>query len=53
MYYAKMTIPRVSDHYKLYVYRSRNAEDINTIAKVKELSPVLGLNTSYMTDQGM
>lgn len=49
MYYAKMTIPRVSDHYKLYVYRSRNAEDINTIAKVKELSPVLVIDESIAT----
>ena len=49
MYYSKITIPRMSDHYKLYVYRSRNAEDINTIAKVKTLHPILTIDESIAT----
>lgn len=31
----------MSDIYKLYVYRSKSAEDINTISKVKALTPIM------------
>ena len=41
MYCAKLTIPKMSDNYKLYVYRAKNAESINTIAKVRTLKPIL------------
>ena len=40
MHCVKLTVPRMSDNYKLYIYRSRNAEDINTIAKVKMIHPL-------------
>ena len=33
--------PSSSKNLKLYIYRSRNANDINTIAKIKNLIPVL------------
>lgn len=41
MYCCKLTIPRMSHTYKLYVYRSKSAESINTISKVKELQPIM------------
>ena len=41
MYCAKLTIPKMSDNYKLYIYRAKNAESINTIAKVRTLKPIL------------
>ena len=40
MYQSKIIIPRVSDKYKLYIYRSINPEDINSIDKIKNLSPI-------------
>lgn len=46
MYCAKIIIPKVSDKYKLYVFRSKNAESINTIAKVKELEPIFIIDES-------
>lgn len=38
--FCRITIPRVSSGYKLYVYSSKNATDINTISKVKSMQPV-------------
>lgn len=38
--FCRITIPRMSTHYKLYVYSSKNASDINTISKVKNMQPV-------------
>ena len=46
MHCVKLTIPRMSDNYKLYVYRSRNAEDINTIAKVRTIHPTFIIDES-------
>jgi hypothetical protein len=46
MYCAKIIIPKVSDKYKLYIFRSKNAESINTIAKVKELEPIFIIDES-------
>ena len=43
---VKISIPKMSDTYKLYVYRSKSAEDINTISKIKELTPVLIIDES-------
>ena len=40
MYCAKLIIPKVSGTYKLYVYRAKNAESINTISKIKAIKPV-------------
>ena len=40
---AKLTIPKVeSDNdLKLYIFRSTNADDINTISKVANLEPIM------------
>lgn len=46
MYCAKLTIPRMSNNYKLYIYRSKNAESINTISKVRTLKPVMIIDES-------
>ena len=43
---VKISIPKMSDTYKLYIYRSKSAEDINTISKIKELTPVLIIDES-------
>ena len=40
MDYTKIMIPKISNNYKLYIYRSKVADDINTISKIKELSPI-------------
>lgn len=42
-YTAKLTIPKITENnkLKLYVYRSKNANDINTISKVASLQPLL------------
>lgn len=37
---VKIMIPRLSDHYKLYVYRSTSTDDINTITKLADKEPV-------------
>ena len=37
---VKLTIPRMSSTYKLYIYRSSNADDVNTIAKVRTIRPI-------------
>lgn len=44
MYCAKLTIPRLSNSYTLYVYRSVSFDDINTIDKVKRLTPIIAIN---------
>ena len=46
MHCVKLTIPRMSNTYKLYIYRSRNADDINTIAKVRTIHPTLIIDES-------
>ena len=46
MYCAKLMIPKVSGTYKLYVYRAKSAESINTIAKVKEIKPIFTIDES-------
>lgn len=46
MYCAKLTIPKMSDTYKLYVYCSKNPESINTIAKVKTIMPTIVIDES-------
>ena len=49
MYCTKITIPKVSDTYKLYVYRSKSANDINTISKIRTLSPIAIIDESTAT----
>lgn len=46
MYYAKIMIPRMSESYKIYVFRSRFSEDINSITKIKDMSPVFMIDES-------
>ena len=46
MYCAKLMIPKMSNTYKLYVYRAKNAESINTIEKVKTYKPVFIIDES-------
>ena len=41
-----MSIPKISNTHTLYVYRSKSAEDINTISKIKELTPILTIDES-------
>ena len=42
-YIAQLTIPKIKSdtNLKLYVYRSTNADDINTISKVANMQPIL------------
>lgn len=51
MYCAKITIPKISDTYKLYVYRSKSADDINTISKIRTLSPIAIIDESTATSK--
>lgn len=46
MHFAQITIPKIDDRYKIYVYASRNAESINTIAKVRTLMPAFIIDQS-------
>lgn len=45
--FCRITIPRMSRHYKLYVYSSTNANNINTIAKIKTIQP------TYIIDEAV
>lgn len=38
--HCRITIPRMSNHYKLYVYSAKTADSINTISKVRAIQPV-------------
>ena len=40
-YSIQLTIPKSSHHFKLYIYRSTNAGNINTIEKVKSMQPIM------------
>lgn len=44
-------IPKVSDTYKLYVYRSKSPESINTISKIKNMTPVIVIDESTAETQ--
>ena len=46
MYCAKLTIPKISNTYKLCIYRSKNPESINTISKIKAMTPVMVIDES-------
>lgn len=41
MYCTKLTIPKVSGNYKLYIYRSKSADDIDTIAEIRTIQPII------------
>lgn len=49
--YAQLTIPRLSNTYKLYVYCSKNPEDINTISKVKAIQPTIVIDEALAVSQ--
>lgn len=49
MHKAKLRIKRTSNTYKLYVYRSKNVNDIDTIEKVRKLTPVIEIDESMAT----
>ena len=51
MYCAKLIIPKLSNTYKLYIYRSKSSESINTISKIKEMKPVLVIDESIAETQ--
>ena len=52
-YTAKLTIPKVeSDNdLKLYIFRSTNANDINTISKVANLEPIMIIDQATATTE--
>lgn len=39
MDYAQITIPKLSNNYKLYVYTAKSADSINTIDKIRKIKP--------------
>ena len=45
--FCRITIPRMSTHYKLYIYSSKSANDINTISKVRVIQP------TYVIDEAI
>ena len=47
-YIAELTIPKIEseDNVLLYVYRSTYSEDINTISKISNLTPIIIINQS-------
>lgn len=47
----KITIDRISHKHKIYVYRSTNPNDINTIDKIKIIQPVFIIDESYTTTE--
>lgn len=48
-HYPQLTINRVSANHKLYIYRSTNADDINTIEKIRHLEPIASINEAVAT----
>ena len=51
MYCAKLTIPKMSDSYKLYVYSSKNPDSINTIEKIRVLMPAVIIDEAVAVAQ--
>ncbi len=49
MYAPKVIINRISDSFKIYVYRSLNPNDINTIEKIKVISPVFVIDEALIS----
>lgn len=45
--------PSENRNLKFYIYRSRNANDINTIAKIKNLIPILVIDEANYLEEGM
>ena len=53
MYCSKITIPKMSDTYKLYIYRAKTSESINTISKIKEMTPTIVIDESTAETQNV
>lgn len=51
MYCAKLTIPKMSDKYKLYVYCSKHPDDINTIDAIRTIHPTIIIDESTAITQ--
>jgi hypothetical protein len=51
-YKAELIIPKIENfqNIKLFVYRSTNANDINTISKVSNLIPIIVIDQNYAQD---
>lgn len=47
----KITINKISGHHKIYVYRSTNPNDINTIDKIRIIHPVFIIDEANTTGQ--
>ena len=47
--HTKITVPKLDGNYKLYIYCSKNPEDINTIAKVRTLIPTIIIDQANAT----
>ena len=48
MVYPKLIIPKMNDIEKLYIYRSINSNDINTISKISNLEPIIVIDQSIL-----
>lgn len=46
----KVRIPKMSNNRKIYVYRAMNADSINTISKVKDMTPVIIIDEAVAID---
>lgn len=51
MYCAKLTIPKMTGNYKLYIYCSKNPESINTISKIKTIMPTIIIDEAAAATQ--
>lgn len=49
--YTKIIIPKLSNSYKLYIYCSKNPENINTISKIKTIYPTIVIDESIASTQ--
>lgn len=51
--FCRITIPRMSSHYKLYIFSSKNANDINTISKVRAIQPTYIIDEAIAQSQNI
>lgn len=49
--HCRITIPKMSDHYKLYIYSAKTADSINTIAKIKSMQPTIIIDEAVAEPQ--
>lgn len=43
---VQINVPKINDIYKMYIYRSKHSEDINTIAKVRTIKPIAVIDSA-------